>query len=351
MQRHGLRSGDHAFGDDVATHDAAEDVHQDGFQARVFQHDLEGFGDLLGGCAAADVQEVGRLAAEQLDGVHGGHGQAGAVHQAADVAVQRDVSQVEFRCFDFGRIFFVQVAVGDDFRVTEQGVRVEVELGVQRDDLARTRQDQRVDFGQRRIGFPVGFVQALQVGARVGDRFFRHADLAGDVVGLLIGQADRRFDRDAVDFFRVAVRDFFDVHAAFRRGHQHDFLGDAVGDHRHVQFFLDVRAFFDQQAAHFLAFRAGLVGHQLHAHDLVRVFAYLFDRLGDFHATALAAAASMDLRLDDPDRAAQLFSCFHGLIHRHARNAARNGHSELSEDLFALILMDLHAGFPSSVTD
>jgi len=78
-------------------------------------------------------------------------------------------------------------------------------------------------------------------------------------------------------------------------------------------------------------------------------FAHLVDRLGDFHAAALAAAASMDLRLDYPDRAAQLFSCLHGLVHGHARNAARNGHSELSEDLFALILMDLHAGFPSFV--
>jgi hypothetical protein len=77
----------------------------------------------------------------------------------------------------------------------------------------------------------------------------------------------------------------------------------------------------------------------------------LLDRLGDFHAAALAAAASMDLCLDDPDRAAQLFSCLDGLVDRHARNAARNRHSELSEDFFALILMDLHAGFPSSITD
>jgi hypothetical protein len=102
---------------------------------------------------------------------------------------------------------------------------------------------------------------------------------------------------------------------------------------------------------HFLAFRAGLVGDQLHAHDLVRVFFDLLDRLGNLHAAALAAAASMDLRLDYPDRAAQLFSCLDGFVDRHARNAARNGHSELSEDFFALILMDFHAGFPSSVTD
>jgi hypothetical protein len=53
----------------------------------------------------------------------------------------------------------------------------------------------------------------------------------------------------------------------------------------------------------------------------------------------------MDLCLDYPDRAAQRFRCLDGLVHGHARDAARNGHSELPEDFFALILMDFHAGF------
>jgi hypothetical protein len=43
-----------------------------------------------------------------------------------------------------------------------------------------------------------------------------------------------------------------------------------------------------------------------------------------------------------------VFSCLDGLFDRHARNAARNRHSEFAEDFFALILMDFHAGFPSS---
>ncbi len=59
-------------------------------------------------------------AAEQFDGVHGGHGQARAVDQAADVAVQADVGQVELAGFDFGRVFFVQVAEGDDVGVAVQ---------------------------------------------------------------------------------------------------------------------------------------------------------------------------------------------------------------------------------------
>src|SRR6185369_6510575 len=113
-QVHRLAGGDDAGGDGVALHDAAEDVDQDGLDLLVLQHDLEGFRDLLGGGAAAHVEEVGRRGAEQLDGVHGRHGQAGAVDQAADVAVQGDVGQVELGSFDLGGILFVQVTQRHD---------------------------------------------------------------------------------------------------------------------------------------------------------------------------------------------------------------------------------------------
>ena len=79
---------DDGRGDRRAAHDAAEDVHQHGLHVLVGEQDAEGLGDLLGVGAAADVEEVGRLAAVQLDEVHRAHRQAGAVHQAADVAVE-----------------------------------------------------------------------------------------------------------------------------------------------------------------------------------------------------------------------------------------------------------------------
>src|SRR5437899_2414729 len=106
--------GDDTGGDGVAFHDAAEDVDQDRFELRVAQHDLECFGHFLGGGAAADVEEVRRLAAVELDRVHGRHGESRAVDQAADVAVEGDVGEVELGGFDFGRIFFVEVTHGDD---------------------------------------------------------------------------------------------------------------------------------------------------------------------------------------------------------------------------------------------
>jgi hypothetical protein len=67
------------------------------FRLRVGGDDLEGLGHLLGGRAAADVEEVGGLRAIQLDDVHRRHGEAGAVDHAADLAVERDVVEVELR--------------------------------------------------------------------------------------------------------------------------------------------------------------------------------------------------------------------------------------------------------------
>jgi hypothetical protein len=112
-------------------------------------------------------------------------------------------------------------------------------------------------------------VQALQGLASLGNAGVGHADLAGDVVSVRVGQAGRRVDDQRVDLFRGVGSDFLDVHAAFARGHQGHLLRHAVGHQRNVQFLLDVGAFFDQQAIDLLAFRAGLVRDQLHAEDLV----------------------------------------------------------------------------------
>ena len=101
--------------------------------------------------AAAHVQEVGRLAAVQLDEVHRAHRQPGAVDQAADIAVQLDVAQSRLAGSDFGRLLFAQVAQLGDVRVPEQGVVVEGHLGVQGHQFAVAGDHQRIDFGQAAI--------------------------------------------------------------------------------------------------------------------------------------------------------------------------------------------------------
>src|SRR3546814_2604537 len=71
--------GDDPVGDLVALGDAAEDVDEDRLHVGVVVDDLERAGHHVGVGAAADVEEVGGLAADLVHDVDGGHGQAGAV--------------------------------------------------------------------------------------------------------------------------------------------------------------------------------------------------------------------------------------------------------------------------------
>src|SRR3569623_881713 len=103
LEVHLPRGGDDAVGDDVAAHDAAEDVDQDALHCGIAQNDLERGGALFLGGAAADVEEVGRERAVQLDDVHRRHGEAGAVDHTADVSVELDVGEVVLGRLDLHR--------------------------------------------------------------------------------------------------------------------------------------------------------------------------------------------------------------------------------------------------------
>ena len=63
----------------------------------------------------------------------------GAVHHAADVAVELDVVEVELRRLDLERVLLVEVAELLDVGVPEEGVVVEVHLRVEREDVALRR--------------------------------------------------------------------------------------------------------------------------------------------------------------------------------------------------------------------
>ncbi len=67
---------DEPAGDLVAAGDAAEDVDEDGVDLRVREDEAHRRGHLVGPGAAADVEEVGRLAAGPLDEVHRRHREA-----------------------------------------------------------------------------------------------------------------------------------------------------------------------------------------------------------------------------------------------------------------------------------
>ena len=119
---------------------------------RVRQDDAQRRRHLVGLGAAANIEEIGRAAAKQLDDVHGAHGQPGAVHHAADLAVQLDVRQAVFARLGFLARFFVQVAHFGQVGVPVQRVVVQHNLAVQGHQALVAGDHQGVNFGQGGVG-------------------------------------------------------------------------------------------------------------------------------------------------------------------------------------------------------
>ena len=136
---------------------------------------------------------------------------------------------------------------------------------------------------------------------------------------------------------------FLDVDAALGGGHEHDPLLRAVDHQRGVVLLLDRGALLDQQALHLLARGAGLVGHELHAEDLLRPVAHLVDRLGDLDPAALAAPAGVDLRLHHRHAAVtQPPGDVGHIVCREGDLAARHRDTITRENGFGLIFVDFH---------
>jgi hypothetical protein len=149
-------------------------------------------------------------------------------------------------------------------------------------------------------------------------------------------EAGRGIDRQRVDLLRAIVGDRLDVHAAFCGGDEGDAAGGAIDQQSEVEFLGDVDAVGEVEAIDLLAFRPGLDRHQRVAEHLARGGLDLFAAAGEADAAlgvgaqllelALAAAARVDLRLDDVKRAGELVDGgqrFSTLIARCRRAPAR----------------------------
>jgi hypothetical protein len=87
-QTHILHNVDQTLGDGVTADDTTEDVDEDGRHLGVAGDQLEGALDGSGGGTTADVKEVGRAAAVQLDDIHSGHGKTGTVDYIFILAIE-----------------------------------------------------------------------------------------------------------------------------------------------------------------------------------------------------------------------------------------------------------------------
>ncbi|KAI3487620.1 hypothetical protein L1887_48401 [Cichorium endivia] len=98
LQTHDERDGhveflgglDDALCDLLARDNAAKDVDKDALHLVRVEQQLKRLFDRSGRGGATDVEEVGRVAAVELEHIHGSHGKTGAVDEAANVAVELD---------------------------------------------------------------------------------------------------------------------------------------------------------------------------------------------------------------------------------------------------------------------
>jgi hypothetical protein len=163
------------------------------------------------------------------------------------------------------------------------------------------------------------------------------------LAGLERLHAEDAVHRLAVNGLRVVRGHFLDVHAALRGGHDHVHAAAAVERDAEVELLVDIQRFFDQHLPDDLPRGAGLVRDQVHADDLLRQRDRLVRVLGELDAAALAAAAGVDLGLDD-DASAEVLRRLARLLGGVDDDAPGRRHAVTAHDLFCLIFVDFHSG-------
>jgi hypothetical protein len=290
---------------------------------------------------AADIEEIRGAATRVFDDVHGGHGETRAIHHAGDVAIELDVVQTEFRCFDFERIFFVEIAKLEDVLVAEQRVVVEIDFGVKRVDLVVLRENEWIDFGERSIHFKTGFGERHHGGYRAVDCGGGNADAERQIARLIRHQAKPGLDKFFEDGVGSVGGNFFDFHAAGRGCHEDDLARRAIEHNAEVEFLFDRQRLFDEQPPDQTSFRAGLVGDQSHSENFFGDRRRFRGILRDFNATAFTASAGVNLRFHD-DASADIFCGGLGLGNGESNLAARHGDFEFGQNRLGLILVNFH---------
>jgi hypothetical protein len=166
--------------------------------------------NLLGAGASTDVEEVRGHASGILDDVHRGHGEAGAVHHAADIAVELDVVQAVLRSLDFERIFFGDVTQFAEISVAEKSVVVEVDLGVESEEATVGRRDEGINLEQRSVRIQECLIEAGEELDCGRDLLRAKAEFERDLAGLESLEGTKRFilsrafGRRATTFGRIA---------------------------------------------------------------------------------------------------------------------------------------------------
>ena len=201
-------------------------------------------------------------------------------------------------------IFLRRIAIGGQRLLAEHRVRIDVELRVQRHELAALGDDQRIDLEQRGVALEIDAIQRHENGLEFADLRTLEAEPEGELAALVGLQARRRVDVHAQDFLGRVLGDFFDVHAAGFGGDDGDAAALAIQRERKIDLAFDVRTRLDVHRFDRQAFGPGLFGDQPLAEHVGGGGTHGVEIARQLDAAGLAAAAGMDLGLDHPEFAA-----------------------------------------------
>ncbi len=206
-----------------------------------------------------------------------------------------------------------------------QRVVVEVELGVECDQIAALRNDERVDLDQRSVLFDEEPHQRLEKRIEFRDPIHVETETESDLAHLIGGEPDIGIDGDREDLLRASLGNLFDLHPALGGRDDRQLLCGSIQDHRQVEFRLDLRTRFDVDLADDLALGTRLMRAQGHAEDLTREVLGLIRGFGELDAARLAAPTRVNLCFHDDDVARQTAGGVLCLGGRRRQRARRNG--------------------------
>lgn len=297
---------DKTVSDGITTHNTAENVDKDGRNLGVAGNQLESLLNGRGGSTTADIQEVGGLAAVELDNVHGGHGKTGTVDEAADIAIELDEVQAGLGGTDLISVLLGLIAHLKDVLLPEVGVVVEAELGVHAHNLVVRGLGQRVDLDLGGVLLAEDLVQVLNGLLGLGDALLAEAKLVGDIQSHLVGDTDVDVNVCGVDGVGVLLSNTLNVHATLRRRHDNGALGGTVHEDGQIKLAAGELALANVDGAAETAASASLLGDELVADHVLCEQLGLGGRVDNAHTSlqaivkgTLATATGQDLSLDD----------------------------------------------------
>ena len=218
--------------------------------------------------------------------------------------------------------------------MAEEGVVIQIDLGVEGEQPATSSENEGIDLGQRGVALAERGVKALRDAGKSGPQARRQIEERGEIAHLVVAQAQERIDGAPGDLARVTTSHLFDVDPALARGHEDGAPGGPVDDQTQVELAGDFRGLFDQepgdreavdrQAEHRRCYLGGLAGRGRHA-----------------DAASLATPPYQHLGLHS-DGSTQAPRYLGGLLRPYRHRSSRNRDAISGQDRLRLEFVQLH---------